>query len=147
MTSRKNEEEQGAMLLRYGKAVLFGGVTAFAVGLTLLFLAAMGVSRGLLDATLRYQLTVVSCVLGCFVGGIVAVRSCPARGLFVGIAVGAVLFLLQLSIGLLLFEGFSLEGGGIGLLFGDLCGGAAAGILSGGGRRKKNVRTKKRIRR
>lgn len=144
MTTRKNEEDQGTMLLSYGKAVLFGGGAAFAVGLALLFLAAIGVSRGLLDAGLRYQLTVVSCVLGSFAGGVLAVRNSPARGLFVGLAVGGVLFLLQLSLGLLLFENFSLESGGIGLLFGDLCGGAAAGILSGGGKKKKSARSKKR---
>lgn len=147
MMTRKSEEDQGTMLLRYGKAILIGGAAAFAVGLAVLFLAAFGVSRGILDSGLRYQLTVVSCVLGSFVGGIFAVRSSPARGLFVGLAVGGVLFLLQLSLGLLLFEGFTLESGGVGLLFGDLCGGTAAGILSGGGKRRKNVRSKKRSRR
>lgn len=147
MMTRKNEEDQGTMLLCYGKAVLIGGAAAFAVGLAVLFLAAFGVSRGILDSGLRYQLTVVSCVLGSFAGGIFAVRSSPARGLFVGLAVGGVLFLLQLSLGLLLFEGFTLESGGVGLLFGDLCGGTAAGILSGGGKKRKNVRTKKRSRR
>lgn len=147
MMTRKSEEDQGTMLLRYGKAILIGGAAAFAVGLAVLFLAALGVSRGMLDSGLRYQLTVVSCVLGSFVGGVFAVRSSPARGLFVGLAVGGVLFLLQLSLGLLLFEGFTLESGGVGLLFGDLCGGTAAGILSGGGKRRKNVRSKKRSRR
>lgn len=147
MMTRKSEEDQGTMLLRYGKAILIGGAAAFAVGLAVLFLAAFGVSRGILDSGLHYQLTVVSCVLGSFVGGIFAVRSSPARGLFVGLAVGGVLFLLQLSLGLLLFEGFTLESGGVGLLFGDLCGGTAAGILSGGGKRRKNVRSKKRSRR
>ena len=144
MATRKNEEDQGTMLLCYGRAVLIGGGIAFAVGLGLLLFAAFGVSRGLLEVGLRYQLTVASCVLGSFAGGVCAVRSSPARGLFVGMAVGAVLFLLQLSLGLLLFEGFSLESGGVGLLFGDLCGGAAAGILSGGGKRKKTNRSKKR---
>ena len=147
MTTRKDEEDQGTILLYYGKAVLIGGATAFVVGVALLFLASIGISRGLLDGGLRYQLTVVSCVLGSFAGGIFAVRGSPARGLLVGLAVGGVLFLLQLSLGLLLFEGFSMEGGGIGLLFGDLCGGAAAGILSRGGRGKKNGRKKKRNRR
>lgn len=147
MMTRKSEEDQGTMLLCYGKAILIGGAAAFAVGLAVLFLAAFGVSRGILDSGLRYQLTVVSCVLGSFVGGIFAVRNSPARGLFVGLAVGGVLFLLQLSLGLLLFEGFTLESGGVGLLFGDLCGGTAAGILSGGGKRRKNVRSKKRSRR
>lgn len=147
MMTRKNEEDQGTMLLCYGKAVLIGGVAAFAVGVAVLFLAAFGVSRGMLDSGLRYQLTVVSCVLGSFAGGVFAVRNSPARGLFVGLAVGGVLFLLQLSLGLLLFEGFTLESGGVGLLFGDLCGGTAAGILSGGGKKRKNVRSKKRSRR
>lgn len=141
---RKNEEDQGTMLLRYGKAVLLGGAVAFAVSLILLFLAAAGVSGGLLDGALRYQLAVISCVLGSFSGGVFAVRLSPARGLFVGLAVGAVLFLLQLTVSLLLYGGLSVESGGVGLLFGALCGGAAAGILSGGGKRKRPGMTKKR---
>ena len=143
---RKTEEDQGTMLLRYGKSILLGGLIAFAVGLALLFLFAAGVSRGLLAEGLRYQLTVVSCVMGSFAGGILAVRSCPARSLFVGLAVGAVLFLIQLTLGLLLFEGIALESGGVGLLFGSLCGGAAAGILSGGGKKKNGRRPKRRTR-
>lgn len=143
---RKTEEDQGTMLLRYGKSILLGGLTAFAVSLALLLLFALGVSRGLLDEGLRYQLTVVSCVLGSFGGGILVVRNCPARSLFVGLAVGGVLFLIQLTLGLLLFEKFSLESGGVGLLFGALCGGAAAGILSGGGKRKTVRRPKRRNR-
>lgn len=143
---RKTEEDQGAMLLRYGKSILLGGLTAFAVSLALLLLFATGVSRGLLEEGLRYQLTVVSCVLGSFGGGILAVRRSPARALFVGLAVGGVLFLIQLTLGLLLFEKFSLESGGVGLLFGALCGGAAAGILSRGERKKSGRRPKRRNR-
>jgi putative membrane protein (TIGR04086 family) len=141
---RKAEEDQGTMLLQYGKASLLGGGLAFAVSLLLLFLFAVGVSRGLLEEGLRYQLTVVSCVLGSFAGGIFAVRQSPARGLFVGLAVGGILFLLQLTISFLFFEGLSMEGGGIGLLFGGLCGGAAAGILSGGGKKRGGKRKKRR---
>lgn len=138
---RKGEEDQGAMLLRYGKAILLGGALAFLTCLLFLLLASFGVSRGLIGAELRYQLTVVGCVLGGFVGGVFAVRRCSARGLFVGLAVGAVLFLLQLTLGLLIYKNISLEDGGIGLLCGALCGGGAAGILSGGGR--KSAKTKK----
>lgn len=144
--TRKNEEDQGAVLLRYGKAVLLGGGGAFLVGLGILFLASLAVSHGLLDGGLRYQLTVVSCVLGSFAGGIFAVRSTPARGLFVGLAAGGVLFLLQLSLGLILYGGLSLESGGFGLLFGDLCGGAAAGILAGGGKKRGRKGKKRRSR-
>lgn len=141
---RKSEEDQGTVLLRYGKAILLGGGIAFLTCVLFLLLAAFGVSRGLIGAELRYQLTVVGCVLGGFIGGVFAVRHCHSKGGFVGIAVGAVLFLLQLTLGLLLYKDISLESGGIGLLCGAICGGAAAGILSGGGR--KSTKTKKRRR-
>lgn len=144
---RKNEEDHGAVLLRYGKSILLGGGAALLLCLGFLLLAAVGISRGLLDASIRYQLTVVACVLGSFCGGGIAVRRCGTRGLFVGLAVGGVLFLLQLTIGLLLFDSFSLDSGALGLLFGALCGGAAAGILIGGGGRRGGVREKKKRRR
>ena len=143
---RKMEEDQGTMLLRYGKAVLLGGLSAFVVSLALLLLFAAGVSRGILEEGLRYQLTVVSCVLSSFTGGLLAVRKCPARSLFVGLVVGGVLFLIQITLGFLFFERISLESGGVGLLFGALCGGAAAGILSGGGKKKSGRRPKRRNR-
>lgn len=134
---RETEKEQGMVFLRYGRAVLLGGIIAFGLSLIFLLLASVGISQGWISAELKYQLTVVSCVLGSFSGGILAVRRCPARGLFVGLAVGGILFLLQLTLGLILYETLSWESGGIGLLFGALCGGAAAGILSGGGKGKK----------
>lgn len=141
---RKGEEDQGTMLLKYGKAILLGGAAAFLICLGFLLLAAVGISRGAIGAELRYQITVVGCVLGGFAGGLFAVRRCPGRGLFVGVAVGAVLFLLQLTLGLLIYNEISPESGGVGLLCGALCGGAAAGILGGGG--KKSVKRKKRKR-
>ena len=131
---RKAEEEQGARLLRYCKSILLGGGAAFLICLAFLFLAAGGVSQGFLDPGLQERLTVVGCVLGSFAGGLFAVRRCKGRGLFVGLAVGAVLFLLQLTLGLLIYDTMSLENGGLGLLCGALCGGAAAGILGGGKR-------------
>ena len=70
---------------------------------------------------------------------------CPAcrsfsRALIVGLAVGAVFFLLLLTVGVLLFESMSLEAGGLGLLCGGLCGGAAAGLM---GSKPKKKRRKK----
>ena len=143
---RKAEEEQGARLLHYCKSILLGGVAAFFVCLAFLLLAAVGVSQGFLDPGLQERLTVVGCVLGSFAGGLLAVRSCKGRGLFVGLAVGAVLYLLQLTMGLLLYDTMTLENGGLGLLCGALCGGAAAGIL-GGGKRSSGGRGGKRRRR
>lgn len=141
---RKGEEDQGTVLLRYGKAILLGGAVGFLSCVLFLLLASFGVSRGLIGAELRYQLTVVGCVLGGFIGGVFAVRGCRGRGLFVGLAVGGAHFLLQLTLGLLIYKDVSMESGGVGLLCGALCGGAAAGILSGGSR--KTSKSKKRRR-
>lgn len=138
---RKNEEEQGTMILRYGKNVLMGGGIAFLFSLLFLLVVSIGISRGLLEAGLRYQLTVVSCILGGFLGGCFAVKQCKGQSLIIGLAAGGILFLLQLSIGLLIYDTLSFENGGLGLLCGALCGGAAAGILMrgkrGGSRGKK----------
>ena len=87
-----------------------------------------------------YQPSVVGCVIGGFSGGIFAVRHSGARALIVGLASGGVFFLLILTAGVLLFEDMSIEAGGLGLLSGALCGGAAAGIL--GTRPKKKKRRK-----
>lgn len=140
---RKGEEDQGAKILRCGKAVLFGALCAFLTGLVFLFLAAVGVSAGLIATTLRYQLTVVACVLGSFVGGVLAVRQCGGPGVPLGLAVGGGLFLLILTAGVIFFDGVSFENGGLGLLCGALCGGVAAGILSGGGKRSSRKRRAK----
>ena len=143
---RKNEEDQGKLLLQCGKLILLGGLTAFLMCTVLLFLVSVGISEGLISMSLQYRLTVVICVLSSFLGGIMVVRQCPGRGLLVGIAVGAVLFLIQLSVGLVLYDTFSLDNGGIGLLCGGLCGGAAAGILNGGGKGRTQRKTPKRRR-
>lgn len=133
---RKSEEDQGKILLQCGKLILLGGVTAFLLCTVFLFLASVGISNGLIGTNLQYRITVVVCVLSGFLGGMLVVRQCQGQRLLIGIAVGAVLFLLQLSVGILLYDTFALENGGLGLLCGGICGGAAAGILSGGGKRR-----------
>lgn len=134
---RKTEEDQGTKMVRAMANVLLGGVLALAVCLVFLFACSIGISGGWLDEGLMYQLTVVGCVIGGFAGGMTAVRRCGSRALIVALAAGGVFFLLLLTVGLLLFEGMSLENGGLGLLCGALCGGAAAGILGGKPRKKR----------
>ncbi len=142
---RKNEEEQGVKLVRYAVDVLIGGAAALGVCLVFLLLASVGISAGWLGEKLMYQLTIAGCVLGCFAGGMIAVRRCGARGLLVGLAVGAVHFLLLLTIGLLFFDAMAPEAGGVGLLCGSLCGGAAAGLL--GARPQRKRKTSKAVKR
>lgn len=141
---RKAEEEQGMMLLRCGRAVLLGGAVAFLTCLGFLLLASIAVSCGLLGGELRYQLTVAGCVVGSFVGGLAASRLCSLRTILTGLLVGTVLFLFQLTLGILFYDAMSPENGGLGLLLGALCGGMAAGILGRGGERRKPKAKKRR---
>ncbi|WP_094762431.1 TIGR04086 family membrane protein [Intestinimonas massiliensis (ex Afouda et al. 2020)] len=137
---RKTEEDQGTRLVRAMTNILLGGVVALAVCLMFLFLCSIGISGGWLQEGLMYQMAVVSCVIGGFAGAMTAVRRWGSRALIVGLAVGAVFFLLLLTVGVLLFESMSLEAGGLGLLCGGLCGGAAAGLM---GSKPKKKRRKK----
>ena len=63
-----------------------------------LFLCSIGISGGWLQEGLMYQMAVVSCVIGGFAGAMTAVRRCGSRALIVGLAVGAVFFLLLTSL-------------------------------------------------
>lgn len=134
----KREEEQRIQLLQYGKAVLLGGILAFLCSITFLFLISFLISEGKINTSLQYQLSVIVTVLGSLIGGVVAVQRNRDKRFIVGFSVGIVLFLLQLTFGLLCYDSFTLENGEIGLLCGALCGGAAAGILSSGRRKKSS---------
>ena len=113
----------------------------------ILFDMETSASQSVFDSTtyiLGMFSVVVACVLGSFAGGVVAIRRCKARALLVGLAVGAVFFLLLLTVGVLFFETMTPEAGGIGLACGSLCGGAAAGILCGGGGKGGKGKKKRR---
>jgi len=141
---QKTEDGSGERILRCCKAALLGGLIALAGCILFLLIASIGVSQGLLSPDLRYQLTVVGCVLGGFLGAMLMAGRCPAQGVFTGLAVGGVLFLLLLTLGFLMYDSASFTNGGLGLLCGALCGGAAGGILHGGG--KKKAKRKRRSR-
>lgn len=140
----KREEEQRTQLLQYGIAVLSGGGLALLLSVVFLFLVAFGISTGKIDTSLQYQLAVIADVFGGFLGGLLAVRRSVGKRLIVGLLVGAVLFLFQLTIGIVCYPEFALENGSMGLMCGALCGGAAAGILSGGKRKNPNRKKGKR---
>ena len=140
---RKKEEDQSAKLLRCAVGILLGGLLALGACLLFLLGASAAISGGLLDMDLTYQITIVGCVLGGFCGGLLAVGRCGG-GLAAGLLTGGVLFLLVLSLGVLCFRDVNLESGGIGLLCGALCGGAAAGLLGSGSGRGKRKKHRKR---
>lgn len=140
---RKNEEDQGARLVRYTLGVLLGGAVALAACFLLLLLASVGISRGAVPQEYMYQITIIACVAGAFLGGVTGVKRCGARALIVGVLVGAVFFLLLLTAGVVFFQATAPDAGGIGLLCGSLLGGAAAGLL-GGARGKGKPKRKRR---
>lgn len=136
---RINEDEHGAKLVRYMSSVLLGGAAALLICVTLLFICALAIAAGWLSEQGMMQYTLASCVIGCLLGGLYAVFRCRSKTLIVGICVGAVFFLLLLTVGLLLYPGMSLENQGAELACAGLAGGALAGVL-GGGRKKKKRR-------
>ena len=137
---RKNEEEQGAKLVRIMSSILLGGVLALAVCLVFLFLCSVGISNGWVSDHYMVQYTLVGCVLGCLIGGVFAVSRCRSKTLLIGLGVGFVVFLLLLTIGLLFYPGMSVEEGGLSLLLACLFGGALAGLLGGKPRRSSRSR-------
>ncbi len=139
----KREEDQGARAIRCALGILLGGLLALGACLLFLLGASAAISGGLAGLELTYQITIVGCVLGGFAGGLLAIGRCGG-GLAAGLAVGAVLFLLLLTLGALCFREVSLEGESIGLLCGALCGGAAAGLTGGRSPRRPGNRPRKK---
>ena len=134
---RKSEEDQGAKVVKLMANILLGGVIALGVCLVILFLCSVGISGGWFREEHMLQLTMIGCAAGALVGGSVAVARCRMRTLVVGLGVGAVLFLLLLTAGLLLYGEMAVEERGLGLLCAALFGGALAGLLGGKPRKKR----------
>ncbi len=138
---RRAGEEQGVKWTHVMTAIIIGGLLSLTVCLIILLLCSIGISNGWLRETSMDKLAIVSCVIGGFSGGVLTVRQCGSRALLAGLAAGGAFFLLLLTGGLLFFaETVCIDQGGLGLLSGCLCGGAAAGILCAGPKRKRRRR-------
>lgn len=118
--------------------LLKGGILAGVTAILALLLCAVLVSMGALRERWMEGAVLAVCVLGAMTGGLYAARRIGRRTLLVGLGVGAVLFLLLLTAGLLVYDTASVDQGGAGLLCASLCGGGIAGIL--GGTKKKHRR-------
>ena len=116
--------------------VLKGGVLAGVVTILALLLCAVLVSVGVLPVSGMYGAVLAVCVLGAMAGGFYAVRRGNGRSLPAGLGVGAVLFLLLITAGLIAYQGASIANGGAGILCACLCGGAIPGLLAGKPKKK-----------
>lgn len=131
-----NEEDQGARRVRVMTCILLGGIIGLLSCFLFLLLCSAGISIGVLDESLMYQLTIVGCVIGGFLGGLWAVGRCRSRTLIVGLSVGFIFYLLLMTGGILVFENNASAERWFGLFCGALCGGALAGLLGGKPRKK-----------
>ncbi len=126
----RRPEELGGQWLGTMCDILIGGAMAGVVTVLALLVCAVLVSAGALPVSGMYGAVLAVCVLGSLVGGTWAVRKVGGRSLLVGLSVGAVLFLLLLTAGLIAYEGASIANGGAGILCACLCGGAIPGLLA-----------------
>ncbi|MDE6841870.1 MAG: TIGR04086 family membrane protein [Oscillospiraceae bacterium] len=123
--------------------VVLGGLLALGVELIVLLLGSVAVSNGILKEDAAPQLTAAACVLGCFIGGLLACARWKSRRLLGGLAAGAVCYLLILAVGLLMSDALELGGQALIELAGCLCGGALAGMLGGMRKKKRSTPRKK----
>lgn len=136
-------ESQGTNAVQMATGVVLGGVLALGVELTILLLGALAVSSGVLKEDASLQITAAACVLGCFGGGLLACARWKSRRLLGGLSAGAVCYLLILAVGLLMSDGIVLGVQALIELAGCLCGGALAGMLGGGRKKKRSAPRKK----
>ena len=121
---------------RRAAGALLGGLLALGVELLVLLLGAVAIANGVLREDCALQLTAAACVLGGLLGGRLACAWWPDRKLPAGLAAGGICFLLILCVGLMSGESFSLGLQALLELAGCLCGGATAGLLCRGKKKK-----------
>ena len=136
-------EVQGTNAVQMATGVVLGGLLALGVELMILLLGSLAVSNGILKEDAAPQLTAAACVLGCFGGGLLACARWKSKRLLGGLAAGAVCYLLILAVGLLMSDELVLGVQALVELAGCLCGGALAGMLGGGRRKKRGSGRKK----
>ena len=127
---RRPEDLAGGQWLNTMCEVLKGGALAGLTAILMLLVCSALVSAGILPVGGMYGAVLAVCVLGALVGGVCAVRKVKGRSLLVGLGVGAVLFLLLLTAGLIVYGSTDLSNGGAGILCACLCGGAIPGLLA-----------------
>lgn len=135
MRKKETEQEQAQSLetvVRIGIGILI----SFGICVFCLCIFSFGISYGFLPETWIKSLTLAACFLGSGGGGWLTNQRCKGHHLVTGIAVGGGLFLMIMAVGKILYQGSTLDHGGVVLAVGSLCGGAISGLLSGLPKRK-----------
>ena len=117
--------------------VLKGGALAGATAILVLVLCAAAISGGVMKERWMRGCVLTACMLGGLIGGRYTVVRSRGQSLLKGVSVGGILFLIQMTAGLLVYGRASLEQGAGLLLMGVLGGGLSALPGKGGGRKRK----------
>ena len=136
---KRREEPQGTVWLSSMLNLLRAGVLGMAAALLVLAGAAAMISFGLIENGKGAGAIIAACLLGSFLGGIFAVRQRKGAALATGLGAGAVLFLLLLSAGTVLYDTLPVVRS-VGAVAGAcLCGGGLAGVLAGKPKKKRRA--------
>lgn len=118
--------------------LLRGSGLAVLMTLLGLFLGALCISNGILSQGQMEGIVLASCVVGALCGGVFAIGTQGLRAIPMGLGVAAILFMMWLIGGMIVYSNSNLSSGGIGVLCACLCGGTMAGIVCR--KRKKKSR-------
>lgn len=111
-------------------ALLKGVFVALVALLILVFIAAVAISNGLLKQDSMTGIVLVCTLLSSLFGGIYTLSSVKKQFFLLGVAVGLILFVVLLFLGLCFYQNVSVLHGGSEILLASLCGGAMAKLFS-----------------
>ena len=139
----KTEARPDAERMKWCKGIALGGAAAFITSLLLLLAMAWGICSGRIALGQESGGVAAITFLAALIGSMLAVRLSGLHGLLPGAAVGAVLCLLQLIVGVLLTEGPVLCGQSAAVDVCALTGGLVGSLLLS---RQKGRRKRRRSR-
>ena len=120
------------------RRIMLGGAVGALVCVLALLLCSVFISSGVVGEGVMSAAAPLCGLIGGGAAGVSAVWGVEGRHPAVGLAAGITLFLLLMLAGLLIYEGTTLENGGVGLLLACCCGGALAGLVGRrSGRRRR----------
>lgn len=137
----KQERDRKTQVIQLAKGICAGGIVALGVCFGILLVGALLIAQGMIAMDYLYQITLVGCTIGSFVGGRWAINQSKGSALIVGVLVGMLFTVLCIVIGVLLFQG-NPSAGGLGILLASIGGGGISAFW----RRKIKGKSKKKRR-
>jgi len=136
----RRQETAGGAWVETMMDLLKGGVLACVTAILILLMCALLISVGAIRERWMHAVVLIACMVGAWLGGNYAVTRGFGRPILKGVGVGAILFLILITAGFLVYDTASIEQGGLGILISAICGGALSSF-TGRQRKKKRRRS------